>query len=315
MSNRTVTAAVALTLVLLLAPLAAGPRADSSTLPSAVSETTTEAYGLAWRSSYAPAMKEARQTGRPLLVVFYTTWCTFCPKMHHDTLESPTLAPTLTKFVLAMVDAEADLVAEKWFHPNGFPVVIVVDPQGQEIVRWRGYQPPQTFGPGLAAVSRDLPELSRLLHASQSGGGDARRDALTELGDLLSRANLHAQAQERYEAAVKKAAKKSAEREALLEKAASSALAAGNAGDAVRNYERLLDEFPDGDRTADRLLGLGRALLADGKDAKARSVLGRIESEHNGTPQAAEAGQLLSRPPEARPAADGPSTNATGTSK
>src|SRR5262245_54779480 len=60
---------------------------------------SAHAETIMWRSSFASAMKEARESDRPLLLVFFTTWCAYCAKMHKTTLDAPEVMEAAGAFV------------------------------------------------------------------------------------------------------------------------------------------------------------------------------------------------------------------------
>lgn len=143
---------VALTLALLVLPLAGPAQADPSKpnkAPSAGDEKSSKK--LEWLGFDAAADKAARQN-KHLIVDVYTTWCGWCRVMERETYANPEVAGYLTdNFVLAKVNGESpnklhwrgEELSERQFARKvgvtGYPATFFMKPDAQMLGGVPGY--------------------------------------------------------------------------------------------------------------------------------------------------------------------------------
>jgi len=81
-------------------------------------------------------------------VEFYTTWCGYCKKMDQATFVSPDVISLSEQYFQAFkLNAESEEgapIAQK-YGINGFPTVLVFDPNGELIAKNAGFLPPNNF--------------------------------------------------------------------------------------------------------------------------------------------------------------------------
>jgi len=85
--------------------------------------------------SYKQAVRKAGESGKLLMIDFYTDWCGYCKKMDKQIEEIP---DTVNKFAYYKVNAEQDRALAKQFKVRGYPTVVIVKPDGSEFHRWSG---------------------------------------------------------------------------------------------------------------------------------------------------------------------------------
>ncbi len=112
----------------------------------------------AWKTDYSAALAQAAKENKMVLLDFTgSDWCGWCIKLQKDTFSKPEFKKFAEKgLVLVELDfprekaQSAELkkqneeLAEK-FGVQGFPTLVLLDPQGQEAARQVGYLP---GGPG-----------------------------------------------------------------------------------------------------------------------------------------------------------------------
>ena len=121
-------------------------RSDDLALPAA-------AIGKSIRwTDFDAGMERARGEGKPILATFVTDWCPYCSKMNSKTWRASAVAERLEELVPVRVDVEekrgaggtpgAALAAR--YAVYGYPVQLLLDPDGRVVSRFDGYQsPPQ----------------------------------------------------------------------------------------------------------------------------------------------------------------------------
>ncbi|HUK64359.1 MAG TPA: thioredoxin family protein [Dongiaceae bacterium] len=113
---------------------------------------------IPWRPS-ADAETLARQTGRPILYEFSADWCGPCHVLQSEVFGDPQHASIIANsFVpVRVVDRQREdghnpmdvQTLEEHYHIQAFPTLVVVDPDGGELVRLEGY-------PGATGVMQQL---------------------------------------------------------------------------------------------------------------------------------------------------------------
>jgi len=143
-------------------PYAEGKAAAGSTQSAADTAGSKE---IVW-SGYTEGMKKAKETGKPVMVDFYTTWCKWCKTLDETTYKDADIVRMLNNdFIAIKVNAEstakimedgkemteADLA--KKLQVSGFPTIWFFDKDGKQIAPLSGYNPPEEFKPILGYIS------------------------------------------------------------------------------------------------------------------------------------------------------------------
>ena len=119
--------------------------------------SATPAAEPGWEHSLPAALAKAKQTGRPVLVDVYADWCGPCKKLAVS-LRDPQVAAALRGgFVAVKVDADADPVTAKTYRVTGLPTLLVLAPDGKELVRTSGAQSPAELVAWLNRVPKAKP--------------------------------------------------------------------------------------------------------------------------------------------------------------
>ena len=128
-------------LVLVLVLLAGTARAET-TLP--------------WQK-WSPALFDrAAQENKHILLHMAAVWCHWCHVMEGTTYRDPAIQKAiLDKFIPVRVDQDADPELSYRYENWGWPATIMLDKDGNEIFKRRGYIPPELFAKLLAAVIED----------------------------------------------------------------------------------------------------------------------------------------------------------------
>lgn len=129
-----------------------------------VSKSAPASAELSW-NRFDKALVLARTEKRPILVDFYTDWCSWCKEMDKQTYANRSIREKLGKsFVLAKVNAESgqtltiqgktltEAQLAKAMRVNTYPTAWFFDPSGKPILPVKGYFSPQDFEPVLAYI-------------------------------------------------------------------------------------------------------------------------------------------------------------------
>ncbi len=108
------------------------------------------AGAVKWGYSYPAALAEAKRTGKPIFVDFYTTWCGPCKYLDAVTYKHPTFIAESKNWIMVKLDAEkgpANVQLAKKFKIDGYPSMIFLESNGKEADRAVGGYPPEMLVP------------------------------------------------------------------------------------------------------------------------------------------------------------------------
>lgn len=109
---------------------------------------------IEWVYSLDEGLRIARQENKPIMVDFYTDWCGWCKKLDQDTYSNPEVQELAEEFVCVKVDGDSDRSSVSRYGIRGYPTILFLDSNGEEIDRNVGYAGPDE----LAQMMRRIPE-------------------------------------------------------------------------------------------------------------------------------------------------------------
>lgn len=87
------------------------------------------------------AMAASQESGKPVLIDFYTTWCPPCKRFDKDAKSDRDIMGQLSKVEFIKIDCEEgpgrDLA--KQYKVDAYPTFVVLDAEGKTQHRWKGY--------------------------------------------------------------------------------------------------------------------------------------------------------------------------------
>lgn len=158
-------------LVLLLVLIAGSARAES----------------LPWQKWDPSLFDRAAKEQKYILLHMAAVWCHWCHVMERTTYADPAIQKEiLDKFIPVRVDQDADPELSYRYEQWGWPATIMLDKDGNEIFKRRGYIPPELFAKLLVAVIEDpsaLPSytVGATVDPNALGLSDARRRKIEAL--------------------------------------------------------------------------------------------------------------------------------------
>jgi thiol-disulfide isomerase/thioredoxin len=216
--------------------------------------------GVPWRKDFKTALREARTTGKPVMVDFWAKWCEWCHKLDATTYRDEKVVALLGEFVPVKVDTEGSRAERELSAQHGvetLPTIAFLSPGGRLFIRHASFEGPETFPAFLEGARRRASEVSGLESALARDRDDAA--ALSALGVLLSEEKLFAESRD----LLRRAARLDRSRPAPERKRTRRALAraeteAGRREEAVRLLEEAIaitPPDPGEDAAAEQALG------------------------------------------------------------
>jgi thioredoxin-related protein len=117
----------------------------------------TASAEIRWRT-FDAGLREAKATGRPMIVDVFTGWCGYCKKMDREVFPRDEVQAYLAKkFIPVRVDGEGaeainyegraytGATFSQRFRISGYPTFIFLRADGAHLVNVPGYMPPEQF--------------------------------------------------------------------------------------------------------------------------------------------------------------------------
>src|SRR5208337_1995551 len=102
-----------------------------------------QSSALVWQSWSEDVFAQARREHKFVLLDLEAVWCHWCHVMDEKTYANPAVIKLLnSRYVMVRVDQDARPDISKRYEDYGWPVTVVFDADGQEIVKRRGFLPP-----------------------------------------------------------------------------------------------------------------------------------------------------------------------------
>lgn len=116
---------------------------------------------IEWLASEEAGRAKALAEGKPVMIDFGASWCTACKELEHKTFPDENVRSEAARFIAIRVDASDDeneetkRLSEK-YKIVGLPTVIMLDKDGNEVVRFNEFVPPEKF----VAAMKKVPNKS-----------------------------------------------------------------------------------------------------------------------------------------------------------
>jgi len=112
---------------------------------------------IPWHREWSPAVfAQAAREHRFVLLDLHAVWCHWCHVMDEKTYSNPAVAALIGKRYLPVsVDADSDPALASRYGDWGWPATIVLAADGTEIVKRRGFIPPEQMASLLQAIIDD----------------------------------------------------------------------------------------------------------------------------------------------------------------
>ncbi|HEY6251809.1 MAG TPA: DUF255 domain-containing protein, partial [Candidatus Angelobacter sp.] len=112
--------------------------------------------GLHWQAWSDDVFKQARSEHRLVLLDLEAVWCHWCHVMDANTYSNAAVIKLLqSKYIVVKADQDSRPDLSNRYEDYGWPATVVFNADGQEIVKRRGYLPPEQMASMLRAIIDD----------------------------------------------------------------------------------------------------------------------------------------------------------------
>ncbi|GAB4316921.1 MAG: hypothetical protein Kow0074_05190 [Candidatus Zixiibacteriota bacterium] len=145
-----------LSLTLTVAMLTPSLRAENVSKASST-DSKGKSEGIEWLS-YDEGLEKAKETGKPIVIDFYTDWCGYCKKMDRETFKDPKVISYMKEnFISVRVNGESKKMVShkgeqlsersltKAYRVSGFPTFWFLSSDGEPIGPAPGYKPTKSW--------------------------------------------------------------------------------------------------------------------------------------------------------------------------
>ncbi|HEX3356237.1 MAG TPA: DUF255 domain-containing protein [Tepidisphaeraceae bacterium] len=132
------------------------------------------ASGISWQDWSSAAFEQAANEHKLVLLHLGAGWCHWCHVMEHETYRDPKVGELIkAHFVAIHVDQDGRPDLANRYEDYGWPATILFDASGKELVKWRGYIPPEKMRAILQATIDDpTPGPSAKVQTVEAVAGD-----------------------------------------------------------------------------------------------------------------------------------------------
>jgi uncharacterized protein len=154
-----------------LLAIACGPESEAARMPGKPDSPSVAAgksgSTIAWQAWSEDAFARAKREKRFILLDLEAVWCHWCHVMDETTYRDPKVGAVVDRHYIALkVDQDARPDLSRRYDEYGWPATVVFAGDGTEIVKRRGYIPPERMVRLLEAIVTDPSPIKYLDQAS-----------------------------------------------------------------------------------------------------------------------------------------------------
>lgn len=141
-----------------------------ATLTTAEAAIVSEEGHAGYFTTLDEGLKIASEKKQPLLIKFFTDWCTWCVTLDTVVMVDPAAISFFQdEVVLVKINAEVDTLIAQKYHVSGYPTSVLIGTDGEEIDRIIGYAPTEEFLGSLRDFSKGIGTLGDMLARAKNG--------------------------------------------------------------------------------------------------------------------------------------------------
>ncbi len=128
------------------------------------------AHAISWGSNVKSALRKAKSKKKPVMVYFYTNWCSWCERLERETYSDLKVSKLARKFILVKVNGDRDRDTVEKYDIRGYPAVLFLGSKGNTIQQVEGYVGPDDFARIMQDVLKTIKPVSVKRSVRGKGG-------------------------------------------------------------------------------------------------------------------------------------------------
>ena len=96
---------------------------------------------IAWLTDLEPALAKAKETGQPIMIDFFATWCPPCKMLDKETYTDSKVIDASTNWVMVRIDVDKNESLAGKYGVRSIPTLVLLTPDGKEAARDVGFMP------------------------------------------------------------------------------------------------------------------------------------------------------------------------------
>ena len=137
-------------------PLAGIPLTVDLEIVSVTDAAKLSSLQIQWVEDYDKGIALAKEQKKPAVLVLYADWCGFCRKFFGETVSDPRVRVLNDRFVWIKVNSDANKKYSEMYAQKGFPLIVVMNPEGQPTDRMDGFRDAAAFHDELVKTSKTM---------------------------------------------------------------------------------------------------------------------------------------------------------------
>ncbi len=113
---------------------------------------------ITWQKDLKTGRAQAKNRHKPLFLLLYADWCPWCKKLKSEVLTDVRLRMLRDDFVWVELNSGKEKRYQKEFRQNGFPLIVLLDENGQPVARIDGFKNAAFLSRGLLGWLQSRPQ-------------------------------------------------------------------------------------------------------------------------------------------------------------
>jgi FKBP-type peptidyl-prolyl cis-trans isomerase 2 len=113
-----------------------------------VSLTKASAFNsveIPWLEDHDQGLHAAEHEAKPVVLVLYAEWCTWCKKLLNESFQDPRIKLLKDQFIWVKIDSSMQIDLKKLYEQDGFPMIVLLHPNGEVIRKIEGFKEARTL--------------------------------------------------------------------------------------------------------------------------------------------------------------------------
>lgn len=94
---------------------------------------------IKWFNSVQPALAKAKETGKPIMIDFYATWCVPCKMLDASTYRNANVVTESENWVMVRIDLDQNQELAAQYRVDSVPTIVLLSSDGKEKQRKTGF--------------------------------------------------------------------------------------------------------------------------------------------------------------------------------